>query len=97
VTTVGRREAGVIPTDHPLSEAAARALQAVDADIVWGSGSTDANVPLSRGIPAICIGITQGWNAHRLDDYIDVTDIPRGMEALARLVWSISTSGSVPG
>ena len=54
--------------------------------MTWGSGSTDANVPLARGIPAMCIGLTMGENAHRLDEYIDVTGIPRGLEALARLV-----------
>lgn len=96
VTTVGRREAGAIATDHPLAAAAAAALRAVEAEVVWGSGSTDANVPLARGIPAICIGITQGCNAHRLDEYIDVSDIPRGMEALVRLVWSISMANDNP-
>ena len=79
----------MIATDHPLAVAAAHALRAVGADVIWGSGSTDANVPLSRGIPAVCIGITQGTNVHRLDEYIDASDIGRGMEALVRLVCSI--------
>ena len=90
VDTVGRREAGALALDHPLARAAAAALEAVDAEVVWGSGSTDANVPLARAVPAICTGLAQGGNTHRLDEYVDVTDLPRGMEALVRLVWSLA-------
>ncbi len=89
IDEVGSREAGAIEIHQPLPQAAAAALEAVGADVVWGSGSTDANVPLARGIPAVCIGITDGGNAHRLDEYIDTTNVTRGMEALARLTWQL--------
>ena len=88
-TLVGQRDGGSISESHPLARAAAAALREAGAAAEWGSGSTDANVPLSRGIPAICIGITHGGDAHRLHEYIDTADIPRGMEALARVVWSL--------
>jgi acetylornithine deacetylase/succinyl-diaminopimelate desuccinylase-like protein len=87
---VGRRRSGAIPESHPLAQAAAAVLREVGAAVVWGSGSTDANVPLARGIPAVCVGITTGGNAHRLDEYIDLAPIPNGMEALARLVWKLA-------
>jgi tripeptide aminopeptidase len=53
--------------------------------------STDANVPLSRGIPAICIGITEGGNAHRLEEWIDTTMLPVGMRHLLYLTWWTAT------
>ena len=90
ITTVGKRESGSIPLTAPLAQAAAAALAAVGVDVVWGSGSTDANVPLARGIPAICVGLAHGGNAHRLDEHLDITDLRRGMEALVRLVWIIA-------
>ena len=90
VEVVGSRDGGAIPATHPLAQAAATALRETGQAVDWGSGSTDANVPLARGIPAICIGITTGANAHRLDEYIELTDLPRGMEALVRLVWSLT-------
>ena len=96
VEEVGSREAGDIDVGQPLPRAAAAALEAVGADVVWGSGSTDANVPLGRGIPAVCIGITDGGNAHRLDEYIDTGNVGRGMEALARLVWQLVGHDSAP-
>ena len=81
-TIVGDRGAGRIPRDHPLVKLATAAYQAAGATVAYGVGSTDANVPLSQGIPAVCVGITDGANAHRLDEYIDTTRIPQGMRAL---------------
>ncbi len=91
-TIVGQRDGGAIPEHHPLATAAAEALRAEGATVVWGSGSTDANVPLARGIPAICVGVTEGGNAHRIDEYIETEPLPRGMAALGRLVWRLACS-----
>ena len=95
VDVVGNREGGAIPVTHPLVRMAGQALQAVGAEPAWGGGSTDANVPLSRGIPAVCVGITTGGHTHRLDEYIDVRDVGRGMEALTRLVVNYASGENV--
>ena len=42
-------------------------------------GSTDANVPLSRGLPAVCVGLTHSGNTHRPDEYMEVDLIPAGL------------------
>jgi acetylornithine deacetylase/succinyl-diaminopimelate desuccinylase-like protein len=55
--------------------------------------STDANIPLSRGIPAVCVGIGDGENEHRLDEYIEPARIPAGMRALLRLVLTATGAG----
>ena len=49
-------------------------------------GSTDANVPLSRGITAVCVGLTESANAHRTDEYIDPIHLPDGLSQLLLLV-----------
>ena len=49
-------------------------------------GSTDANVPLSRGLPCVCVGLTRGANSHRPDEYIETRDLERGLQSLVRLV-----------
>jgi acetylornithine deacetylase/succinyl-diaminopimelate desuccinylase-like protein len=55
-TRIGDRPAGALPTDSPL----ARSLHAVDRHLNIHTephiGSTDANLPLSLGIPALAIG-----------------------------------------
>jgi di/tripeptidase len=38
------------------------------------------------GIPTVCVGITTGDNAHRLDEYIDVAPIRAGMQQLLLLI-----------
>lgn len=49
--------------------------------------STDANVPLSMGIPAVCIGLTEGGDAHRLSEWIDPRPLVRGTQQLLYLTW----------
>jgi acetylornithine deacetylase/succinyl-diaminopimelate desuccinylase-like protein len=82
---VGDRPAGSIPADHPLVRLAEAAHEAIDMRIALDSGSTDANIPLSQGIPTVCVGISYGGNAHRLDEYIETTPIEQGMWQLLLL------------
>jgi len=45
--------------------------------------STDANVPLSKGIPAIAIGGGgQGGGSHSLDEWYDATDRLLGLKRI---------------
>jgi acetylornithine deacetylase/succinyl-diaminopimelate desuccinylase-like protein len=82
---VGDRPAGSIPRSHRLVQLATAAYRSVGAAISYEAGSTDANLPLSRGIPAVCVAIGHGENAHRLDEYIEPQRIPAGMRALLLL------------
>ena len=50
------------------------------------ASSTDANIPIARGIPAICIGLTQGTGAHRVEESIEIAPIGQGMLQMALLV-----------
>ena len=45
------------------------------------SGSTDCNIPLSLGIPAVSIGVYSGGGAHTRDEYILRDTLPLGLEA----------------
>ncbi len=83
---VGDRPGGNISQEHPLVQLAGAAYAALGAEVRFDAASTDANVPLSRGIPAVCIGMSRGGNAHRLDEYLEIDDIPAGMRALLLLV-----------
>ncbi|MCA9941013.1 MAG: M20/M25/M40 family metallo-hydrolase, partial [Anaerolineales bacterium] len=60
MTQVGNRPAGGIAADAPLVQWAMGALRAVGCrHSTYESGSTDANIPLSRGWPAVCIGLAR--------------------------------------
>lgn len=90
VVTVGNRPSGAIPRDHPLVQAAVAAYHAVGATISYQQSSTDANIPLSQGIPAVCIGLTDGGNAHRHDEFIQPANLGRGLQALLLLALAAS-------
>jgi acetylornithine deacetylase/succinyl-diaminopimelate desuccinylase-like protein len=53
---VGNRPGGRNPADSPLVERARSVTKALGASVDLDEGSTDANLPISLGIPAITIG-----------------------------------------
>lgn len=83
---IGERPAGQIPAEHPLVKLAVNCLQAQGLEATLTTGSTDANIPLSKNIPALVMGITTGGGAHTLGEYIDVEPIEKGMESLVGFV-----------
>lgn len=86
IEVVGDRPAGQIPGSHPLVEGALAALEQVGVRGTLEKGSTDANIPLSAGCPAVTIGVTRGGNAHRLDEYVEIQPIANGIRQLITLV-----------
>ena len=88
---IGQRPAGEISANHSLVLLAKDCLQAQKLDAGLISGSTDANLPLSKGYPAIVLGVTTGGGAHTMNEYIHTAPVEKGMEQLARFVervWS---------
>ncbi|MDY0166495.1 MAG: M20/M25/M40 family metallo-hydrolase [Thermoguttaceae bacterium] len=86
---IGRRPAGGLPAGHPLVACAMAALQQAGFDagrIDTSPSSTDANVPLAAGCPAVCIGLAQGRNLHRVDEYIETGQVGIGLGELLLLV-----------
>jgi len=53
---LGDRPCGITPRAHPLVQAAIAANRALGRDAELTSASTDANVPIALGIPAIALG-----------------------------------------
>src|SRR5207247_2504680 len=56
VQLLGDRPSGMTPRAHPLVQAAVAANRALGRDADLASASTDANVPIALGIPAIALG-----------------------------------------
>jgi acetylornithine deacetylase/succinyl-diaminopimelate desuccinylase-like protein len=91
---IGNRPAGSIPRSHPLVQWAEDALRYVGCQqITYIAGSTDANIPLSQGLTAVCVGLTQSGNAHRLDEFIDTTHLVHGMQQI--LLLSLAAAGAL--
>lgn len=80
---VGDRPAGALPRTRGLVPIAAAVLAELGLDVIYDESSTDANIPISRGIPSMCIGLTTGGNVHREDEYIDIPPLAKGFAQLA--------------
>jgi len=83
---IGQRPPGELSPGHPLVGLAERCLLAQGIEPKLTVGSTDANLPLSRGFPALVLGVTTGGGAHTLGEYIHTEPAARGMEQLLAFV-----------
>ena len=81
-----QRPSGELESGHPLIRLALECLRERGREAALTPGSTDANIPLSRGLPAVVLGVTTGGGAHTRNEYIDTAPIMDGMEQLVRFV-----------
>ncbi len=49
------------------------------------SSSTDCNIPLSLGIPAVCIGAIMGGGMHTREEWVDKTAMLPGLEIIIKV------------
>ena len=80
---IGDRPSGQTSHDSPIVQTAAAAIRAMGMTPKFSFSSTDSNIPISLGIPAITIDSGgRGGRAHALDEWIDVekTTSVRGIQ-----------------
>ena len=90
---VGDRPSGQTPKDSPLVLTAAAAIRAAGMTPTYSFSSTDSNIPISLGIPAITIDSGgRGGRAHALDEWIDVekTTSLRGIQSALLLLLTMA-------
>lgn len=89
IELAGNRPAGSIATDHPLVQLALNALAEVGIQGILEQGSTDANMLVAQGVPAVVVGITHGGHAHRLDEFIETSPLVNGVWQMIVLLASV--------
>lgn len=84
VELVGNRPAGSQPADALIVQAALAATEAVGFEARLDEpSSTDSNVPISLGIPAVTLGGGGKFGgAHTLEEYFDPTDAYYGVQKI---------------
>jgi tripeptide aminopeptidase len=83
---LGSRPGGKLALNHPI--------RSIIKDIHGQLGisnrecmsSTDANIPLSMGLPAVTIGVCHGKYVHSPAEYLEIDSIPLGIKQLILLV-----------
>jgi di/tripeptidase len=77
---IGDRPSGELSAEHPLVLSAIEATQLIDREPELAAASTDANVPIALGLPAIAIGAGgRGGDAHTPAEWYDNIDGPLGI------------------
>ena len=78
VKIIGERPSGYLALDHPLAQIVKTTLTESGVKPLFLGGSTDANIPLSKGYPSLVMGITRGGGAHTVNEYIETDNINLG-------------------
>jgi len=86
---IGQRPAGEISADHPLIQLAQECIREQGLEPTLTSGSTDANIPLSKGFPALVLGVTTGGGAHTVNEFINIEPIEKGVKQLLSFVQGV--------
>jgi tripeptide aminopeptidase len=91
LTHLGDRPAGATPASTPLVQAALDATRALGTRPTLLASSTDANVAISLGIPAITLGAGgEAGGIHTTGEWYSNTDGPRGIERALLTVLSVA-------
>ena len=83
---IGDRPCGETPIDSPLVQTTTAVVSAFGLKPNYNMSSTDSNLPMSLGIPAVTIGRGPGSRAHSLDEFTIVepkADLQAAQVALA--------------
>lgn len=78
---IGDRPSGEMAEDHPFVQRAIAATALTGGLATLGRSSTDSNIPISLGIPAVTIGGGgTGAGAHSLEEYFINREGPQGIQ-----------------
>ena len=81
-------ELGTRPCGEGLDQADQQALSAwseallrkhTGRDVIVEPASTDCNIPLSLGIPAVSFGLCDGGGAHTREEWIETASLETGL------------------
>jgi acetylornithine deacetylase/succinyl-diaminopimelate desuccinylase-like protein len=70
---IGERPCGETPVDSPIVRSVSAVVKAFGLTPAYSFSSTDANIPMSLGIPAVTVGRGgPGGRSHAPDEWVDV-------------------------
>jgi tripeptide aminopeptidase len=95
IKLIGDRPSGSLAPDSPTLQQISATMRVYDKVPVWETSSTDANIPISLGIPAFAIGRSAGGRSgrgHSLDEWTDVekNQAVKDFELAAVMILSIA-------
>ncbi len=90
VTVVGERPCSAEVDERVQGEMSGRIVNAIQRYFGWqpnvSKASTDCNIPLAAGIPAVCTGCILGSGAHTREEYVEINSLQPGMKVAFELI-----------
>ncbi len=93
IKLLGDRPSGDTPVISELVQRTAAVVKAFGMTPSYEIGSTDSNIPISMGIPAVTIGRGRGGRGHSLDEWIDVEKTSSVKAAQVALAIILASAG----
>ena len=90
---IGERPCGETSLDAPILKTTAAVVQAFGLKPAYSVSSTDSNIPMSMGIPALTIGRGgQGGRSHSPDEWTDVEagGVARSVEVALAIILAVA-------
>lgn len=90
VTIVGERPCSAEVDQKVQAAMAARMTATISRYFGWqpapSKASTDCNIPLAAGIPAVCTGCILGEGAHTREEYVEIESLLPGLKVAFELI-----------
>ena len=90
---IGERPCGETAMDAPILQTTVAVVQAFGLKPVFGISSTDSNIPMSMGIPALTIGRGgPGGRSHSPDEWVDVeaAGVAKSVEVALAIILAVA-------
>ncbi len=88
VTKIGDRPCGNISDDRmkEITDIAVAVMEEVTGkEARIGKGSTDCNIPLSLGVPAVCVGVNIHKGTHTREEWVEKATLIPGLEIAIKM------------
>ena len=90
IVLLGERPAGQQSEDAPFVAMAGNILRSLGFEPTFETSSTDMNIPISFGIPAVCVGITESERGHTVHEHIRIQPFAKGLALTSQLAVQIT-------
>lgn len=91
---IGDRPSGETSMNSPLLQTTSGVVRAFGLTPNYSISSTDSNIPISLGVPAITIGRGPSGRSHSLDEWVDVEKESSGKAAEIALAIVLAAAGA---
>ncbi len=61
----------------------------IQKKVITHSSSTDCNIPLSLGVPALCVSVYSGGGTHTRKEWIEKASLPLGLEVGIKIILDV--------